>query len=71
MLKRVALAIGVLGALSGWVGAGALTAASAPKAHVGLFKDDAVAVIEQFRISSSHLLGPEGAARPGDDARRC
>src|SRR5262245_45012359 len=43
MLKRVALAIGVLGALGGWVATGSLTAAGAPKTYVGLFKDDAVA----------------------------
>ena len=60
MLKRVALAIGVLGALSGWVWAGALTAASAPKAHVGLFKDDAVAVIEQFQ---NRVLTPSRSRR--------
>src|SRR5262249_53338092 len=46
MLKRVVLVIGVLGALGGWLGTGALTAAGAPKAYVGLFKDDAVAVID-------------------------
>src|SRR5262249_60324519 len=46
MLKRVALAIGVLGAVGGWVGAGALAVAGAPKAYVGLFKDDAVAVLD-------------------------
>ena len=46
MLKREALAIWVLGALGGWVWTGAVTAAEAPKAYVGLFKDDAVAVID-------------------------
>jgi len=47
MLKRMALALGVLAGLGGWVfGTGALTAAGAPKAYVGLFKDDAVAVID-------------------------
>src|SRR5438552_16974550 len=47
MLKRMALALGVLAGLGGWVfGAGALTAAGAPRAYVGLFKDDAVAVID-------------------------
>ena len=46
MLKRVTLAIGVLGVLGSWVGTGALAAAGASKAYVGLFKDDAVAVID-------------------------
>ena len=56
----MALAIGLLGALSGWVGAGALTAASAPKAYMGLFMDDAVAVIEQFQ---NKVLTPSWSRR--------
>ena len=64
MLKHVALAIGVLGALGGSLGAGALTAAGAPKAYVGLFKDDAVAVIDTVQnkvlTTISVPKGPHG-----------
>src|SRR2546422_228018 len=47
MLKRVAALLWVLVLMGGWVvGTGSLSAAGAPKAYVGLFKDDAVAVID-------------------------
>jgi YVTN family beta-propeller protein len=71
MLKRVTLAIGVLGVLGSWVGTGALAAAGASKAYVGLFKDDAVAVIDtvQNRVLTT-ISVPERAAWPRHDARR-
>ena len=46
MLKRVVLVVGVLGALGACVATRSLTAAGPPKAYVGLFKDDAVAVVD-------------------------
>src|SRR6266705_5361541 len=47
MLKRVAALLWVLALMGGWVvGTGSLSAAGAPKAYVGLFKDDAVAVLD-------------------------
>ncbi len=47
MLKRVATVLGMLALVGGWAaGPGALSAAGAPKVYVGLFKDDAVAVID-------------------------
>ena len=47
MLKRVAPVLWVLALMAGWVvGTNAVWAAGAPKAYVGLFKDDAVAVID-------------------------
>ena len=46
MLKRVVLIVGVLGALGACVATRTFTAAPPPKAYVGLFKDDAVAVID-------------------------
>ena len=63
MLKRVALAVGALGALGGWVGAGALTAAGAPKAYVGLFKDDAVAVIDTVQNKVLTCPSPKTSSR--------
>lgn len=70
MLKRVALAIGVLGALGGWIGTGALTAAGAPKGYVGLFKDDAVAVIDTVQnkvlTAISVPKGPHGLVMTPD-----
>src|SRR2546425_10263919 len=63
MLKRVAVVLGVLALLGGWVvGTGSLmSAAGAPKAYVGLFKDDAVAVIDtaQNKVLST-ISVPEG-----------
>jgi YVTN family beta-propeller protein len=47
MLKRGAPVLLVLALMAGWViGTSAVWAAGAPKAYVGLFKDDAVAVID-------------------------
>jgi YVTN family beta-propeller protein len=65
MLKRVAVVLAVLGVLAGWVvGTGSLSAAEAPKAYVGLFKDDAVAVIDttQNKVLSTISVpkGPHG-----------
>lgn len=71
MLKRVALVIGVLGALGGWVGTGVSTVAGAPKAYVGLFKDDAVAVVDTVGNKLLTTISvPKGPARPRDHARR-
>src|SRR2546427_296618 len=65
MLKRGAVVLGVLALLGGWVvGTGSLMAAGAPKAYVGLFKDDAVAVIDtaQNKVLSTISVpkGPHG-----------
>src|SRR5439155_21077510 len=65
MLKRGAVVLGALALLGGWVvGTGFLTAAGAPKAYVGLFKDDAVAVIDtvQNKVLGTILVpkGPHG-----------
>src|SRR5512132_3566484 len=47
LLKRVAMMLWVVILMSGWAaGPGSLSAAGAPKAYVGLFKDDAVAVLD-------------------------
>ncbi len=47
MLKRMAMMLWVVVLLGGCaVGRGSLSAAAAPKAYVGLFKDDAVAVVD-------------------------
>src|SRR5213594_889999 len=65
MLKRVAALLWVLVLMGGWVvGTGSLMAAGAPKAYVGLFKDDAVAVIDtaQNKVLSTISVpkGPHG-----------
>ena len=65
MLKRVAALLWVLALMGGWVvGTGSLSAAGAPKAYVGLFKDDAVAVIDtaQNKVLSTIAVpkGPHG-----------
>ena len=66
MLKRVAALLWVLALMGGgWVvGTGSLSAAGAPKAYVGLFKDDAVAVIDtaQNKVLSTITVpkGPHG-----------
>jgi len=65
MLKRVAALLWVLVLMGGWVvGTGSLSAAGAPKAYVGLFKDDAVAVIDtaQNKVLSTIAVpkGPHG-----------
>ena len=62
MLKRVGAVLALVG---GWVvGTGSLSAAEAPKAYVGLFKDDAVAVIDtaQNKVLSTIAVpkGPHG-----------
>jgi YVTN family beta-propeller protein len=45
--KRIAAVLSVLAMIGGWAaGMGPLSAAEAPKAYAGLFKDDAVAVID-------------------------
>src|SRR2546422_785783 len=62
MLKRVAALLWVLVLMGGWVvGTGSLSAAGAPKAYVGLFKDDAVAVIDtaQNKVLST-MATPRG-----------
>src|SRR5256884_6344470 len=47
LLKRVTMMLWVVVLLGGWaVGMGSLSGAGAPKAYVGLFKDDAVAVLD-------------------------
>ena len=47
MVKRVAMMLWVVISMSAWAAAtGSLSAAGAPKAYVGLFKDDAVAVLD-------------------------
>src|SRR5438094_899801 len=46
MLKRVVFVVGAVSALAACVATRSLTAAGPPKAYVGLFKDDAVAVID-------------------------
>ncbi len=65
MLKRVAVVLAVLGVTAGWVvGTGSRSAAESPKAYVGLFKDDAVAVIDttQNKVLSTISVpkGPHG-----------
>ena len=65
MLKRIAAMTAVL-ALVGWWGAGggALSAAGTPKVYVGLFKDDAVAVVDTARNTVVRTIpvpkGPHG-----------
>src|SRR5215468_11639458 len=65
MLKRVAPVLWVLASIVGWiVGTTSVWAAGAPKAYVGLFKDDAVAVIDtaQNKVTSTISVpkGPHG-----------
>src|SRR5437879_12190850 len=65
MLKRVAAWLWVVALVGGWVvGTGSHAAAGAPKAYVGLFKDDAVAVIDtaQNKVLSTIAVpkGPHG-----------
>ena len=71
MLKRVAALLWVLVLMGGWVvGTGSLSAAGAPKAYVGLFKDDAVAVIDtaQNKVLSTSTVpkGPHGLVVTSD-----
>src|SRR2546425_11803511 len=65
MLKRGAVVLGVLASWGGWVvGTGSLMAAGAPKVYVGLFKDDAVAVLDtaQNKVLATIAVprGPHG-----------
>src|SRR5437899_10925133 len=65
MLKRVTTMMSLLALMGGWVvGTGSLWAAGAPKAYVGVFKDDAVAVIDtaQNKVLSTISVpkGPHG-----------
>src|SRR5262245_6352366 len=65
LLKRVAMMLWVVILMSGWAaGTGSLSAAGAPKAYVGLFKDDAVAVLDtaQNKVLATIAVpkGPHG-----------
>jgi YVTN family beta-propeller protein len=65
MLKRVGPVLWVLASMAGWmVGTTSVWAAGAPKAYVGLFKDDAVAVIDtaQNKVTGTIPVpkGPHG-----------
>src|SRR6266550_2192869 len=65
MLKRVMTGLYALVVMSGWVvGTGSLSAAGAPKVYVGLFKDDAVAVIDTAQNKVVNTIpvpkGPHG-----------
>jgi YVTN family beta-propeller protein len=65
MKKRVTAVLWVLALMGGWVvGTSSVSAAGAPKVYVGLFKDDAVAVIDtaQNKVLSSIPVpkGPHG-----------
>src|SRR5262249_22816651 len=65
MLKRVAPVLWVLASMAGWIlGTTAVAAAGAPKAYVGLFKDDVVAVIDtaQNKVTGTIAVprGPHG-----------
>jgi len=55
ILKRGAPVLWVVALLAGWVvGTSSVWAAGAPKVYVGLFKDDAVAVID---IAQNKVIG--------------
>jgi YVTN family beta-propeller protein len=74
MLKRVAAALWVLGLIAGWAGGpSSVSAAVAPKAYVGVFKDDAVAVIDtaQDKVIGTILVpkGPHGLVVTPDDRK--
>jgi YVTN family beta-propeller protein len=65
LLKRVATMLWAVILMSGWAaGTGSASAAGAPKAYVGLFKDDAVAVLDtaQKKILGTIAVpkGPHG-----------
>src|SRR5437773_3136090 len=71
MLKRVMTGLYALVVMSGWVvGTGSRSAAGAPKVYVGLFKDDAVAVIDtaQNKVVSTISVpkGPHGLVMTPD-----
>jgi YVTN family beta-propeller protein len=66
LLKRVAMMLWAVILMSGWAaGTGSLSAAGAPKAYVGLFKDDAVAVLDtaQNKVVGTIAVpkGPHGS----------
>jgi YVTN family beta-propeller protein len=66
LLKRVAMMLRAVILMSGWAaGTGSLSAAGAPKAYVGLFKDDAVAVLDtaQNKVVGTIAVpkGPHGS----------
>ena len=54
MRKRVAMTVGISALIAGWFWTSPGVAAAAPKAYVGLFKDDAVAVID---IAQNKVVG--------------
>src|SRR5499433_2275 len=65
MLKHVAAVVLVLASVAGWIlGTTSVWAAGAPKAYVGLFKDDAVAVIDTAQNKVTNTIsvpkGPHG-----------
>jgi len=71
MLKRVAAVLWMLALMSGWAaGPGSPSADGAPKAYVGLFKDDAVAVIDtaQNKVLGTIAVpkGPHGLVATPD-----
>jgi YVTN family beta-propeller protein len=71
LLKRVAIMLWGVVLIGGWaVGMGPLSAAGAPKAYVGLFKDDVVAVIDtaQNKVVGTIAVpkGPHGLVATPD-----
>ena len=65
MPKRVGPVLWVLASMAGWIlGTTSVAPAGAPKAYVGLFKDDAVAVIDtaQNKVTATISVpkGPHG-----------
>jgi YVTN family beta-propeller protein len=61
MLKRVTLILWVLALMGAWVvGTGSFAAAGAAKAYVGLFKDDAVAIVD---TAQNKVLGTISVAK--------
>src|SRR5437899_9989478 len=65
LLKRVTMMLWVVVLMGGWaVGMSSLSAAGAPKAYVGLFKDDAVAILDtaQNKVLGTIAIpkGPHG-----------
>ncbi len=65
LLKSVAMMLWVVILMTGWAaGTDSLSAAGAPKAYVGLFKDDAVAVLDtaQYKVLGTIAVpkGPHG-----------
>jgi YVTN family beta-propeller protein len=61
LLKRMAAMLWVMVLMGAWaVGTGSLSAAGTPKAYVGLFKDDAVAVLD---TAQNKVLGTIAAPK--------